>query len=124
QDLQVSGSAGWGGRAARGEFAPVLIDLDNRGKKDADLSITVLWAASSATQPQENPSFQNLSGRVGPAHFVNLTLHPQSRKRLSLSVLTPDSAQISVWVFALDEKGRSVARAELAIRLLDPHQRL
>src|SRR5689334_19349117 len=98
QDLQVSGAAGWGGRALRGEYAPVLIDLDNRGKKDVDLSIAVVWAASFATQPQESPTYQSVSGRVGPVHRVAVRLPKNSRKRLSLGVLTPDSAQISVWV--------------------------
>ncbi|HVE39212.1 MAG TPA: hypothetical protein VNM14_04945 [Planctomycetota bacterium] len=124
QDLQVSGSAGWGGRALRGEYAPVLLDVDNRGKKDADLTIAVIWASSFATQPSESPSYQSISGRVGPAHLISLSLPKNSRKRLSLSLMTPDSAQISVWAFALDDKGRTVARAELTTRLLDPHKQI
>jgi hypothetical protein len=124
QDLQVSGSAGWGGRALRGEYVPVLLDLDNRSRKDTDLRVAVIWASTFATQPQENPSFQTLSGRVGPAHLVSLTLPKNSRKRLSLSLMTPDSAQVSVWAFALDEKDRTLARAELTVRLLDPQQRI
>jgi hypothetical protein len=124
QDLQVSGSAGWGGRALRGEYAPVLVDLDNRGKKDVDLSVAVVWASSFSTQPTESPTYQTVAGRVGPSHLVKLALPKNSRKRLSLSLLTPDSAQISVWVFALDDNGRTVARAELTTRLLDPHKQI
>jgi hypothetical protein len=124
QELQLSGVAGWGGRALRGEYAPVLLDLDNRGKKDAELRIAVVWAASFATQPSENPLYQTVSGRVGPTHLLSLTLPSHSRKRLSLSLLTPDSAQISVWAFALDEKDRTVARTELPVRLLDPEKQI
>jgi hypothetical protein len=124
QELQVSGSAGWGGRAARGEFTPVLVDLDNRGKKDVDLTLAVVWASTFATQPQESPSFTSVAGRVGPAHLAALTLPKNSRKRLSLSLLTPDTAQISVWAFALDDKGRTLARSELSVRLVDPHKRI
>ena len=48
----------------------------------------------------------------------------KARKRLSLSILTPDSTQLSVWAFALDGDGRTLARAELTIRFVDLHKRI
>src|SRR6185295_20081345 len=55
QDLQVSGAAGWGGRTIRGEHAPVVVDLDNRGKKDVDVDLAVTWAAGFGSQASETP---------------------------------------------------------------------
>jgi hypothetical protein len=124
QEIQVSGAAGWGGRSLRGESTPVLIDLDNRGKKDVDLTLAVTWANNFSAQSQENPSFDTVFGRSGPVHYLSLTLPAKSRKRISLSLLTPDSSQMSVWAFALDLKGGTLARGELGTRLLDPSKRI
>jgi hypothetical protein len=125
QEIQVSGAAGWGGRAHRGEPAPVLLDLDNRGKRDAELTIAVTWANNFSAQAQENPSLDTVFGRIGPVHQLSLTLPAKSRKRISLTLLTPDSSQISVWAFALDAKsGRTLARGELGARLLDANKRI
>jgi hypothetical protein len=124
QEVQVSGSAGWGGRVIRGEHAPVNIDLDNRGKKDIELVIAVTWAATFATQSRENPSLGDVFGRSGPVHHVAVTLPAKTRKRISLTLLTPDSSQMSVWAFAEDSKGRTVARGELLARVFDANKRI
>ena len=123
-ELQVSGVAGWGGRVLRGEPAPVLIDLDNFGKKDVDLLVAVTWAGPFAYQAREKPSFDDVFGKTGPAHYLSLTLPAKSRKRLSLSVVTPDAGQSSVWAFAMDKGGRTLARAELSTRTLDTNKRI
>lgn len=123
-ELQVSGAAGWGGRVIRGEHAPVLIDLDNRGKKDIDLVVAVTWAATFATQSSQNPGLSDVFGRTGPVHQVGVTLPAKTRKRISLSLLTPDSSQMSVWAFALDLKGRTLARGELLTRIFDANKRI
>lgn len=124
QEIQISGTAGWGGRAVRGEHAPVLVDLDNRGKKDLEFTIAVTWASSFSTQSSENPTFDSVFGKNGPAHTIAVTLPAKSRKRLSLSLLTPDASMISVWAFALDAGGRTLARGELNVRLVEAHKRV
>jgi hypothetical protein len=125
QELQVSGHAGWGGRVSRGDWAPVLVDLDSRGKKDLDLVIAVTWAANFAHQNVENPSLEGVIGRTGPVHQVALTLPAKSRKRISLSVLTPDTDRLSVWAFALDARnGKTLARFELVVQPIEPHKRI
>jgi hypothetical protein len=125
KEHQVSGAAGWGRRVVRGEPAPVIIDLDNRGKKDVDLLVAVTWAASDAYQTQGNPSFESVSGRNGPVHQSTLTLPAKSRKRLSLWLTTPDNGQSSAWVFAIDARsGKTLAQAELPTRVVDPNKRI
>lgn len=127
KEIQVSGSAGWNGRIARGEWTPVRIDLDNRGKKDADLVVAVTWGGSFATQSNPNPNLDGSTffGRTGPTVRIPVSLPAKARKRLTLSLFTPDSPQISVWAFALDaESGRTLARGELLTRFLDPQKRL
>lgn len=125
--LQVSGSVGWNGRVVPGDWAPVRIDLDNRGRKDANLIIAVTWAGNFGTQSTPNPSFDGTEfyGRTGPALRIALTLPALSRKRLSVSLLVPDTPQISVWAFALDaETGRTLARGELMTKSLDRQKKL
>src|SRR5689334_21259891 len=126
EGIQVSGTAGWGkGAVIRGEHAPVNVDLDNRGKKDVDIILAVTWANNFAAQSRENPSLSDVDGRNGPVHHIAVSLPAKSRKRVSLSLLTPDSSQMSVWAFALDLKGRStLARAELATRIFDANKRI
>jgi len=127
KEIQVSGSAGWNGRVARGEWTPVRVDLDNRGKKDADLVIAITWGGSFATQSNPNPILEGSTffGRTGPTLRIPVTLPAKGRKRLSVSLFTPDFPQISVWAFALDaDSGRTLARGELLTRFLDPQKRL
>jgi hypothetical protein len=127
RDLQVSGSAGWNGRVSRGDWTPVRIDLDNRGKKDADLVIAVTWGGSFATQSSPNPTLEGNSfyGRSGPTVQIPVLLPAKSRKRLTVTLLTPDTQQISVWAFALDRvTGSTLARGEMMTRFLDPQKRL
>ncbi len=124
EGVQVSGAAGWGGRVVRGEHAPVNIDLDNRGKKDVDLIVAVTWANNFGAQSREAPSLGDVDGRIGPVHHIAVSLPAKSRKRVSLSVLTPDSSQMSVWAFALDLKGRTIARGELVTRIFDANKRI
>src|SRR5476651_732502 len=92
KDLQVSGTAGWNGRVSRGDWTPVRIDLDNRGKKDADLIIAVTWGGSFATQSSPNPTLEGNSfyGRSGPTVQIPVLLPAKSRKRLSVILLTSD----------------------------------
>src|SRR6188474_1356241 len=124
EGIQVSGAAGWGGRVVRGEHAPVNIDLDNRGKKDVDIVLAVTWANNFAAQSREAPSLGDVDGRNGPVHQIAVALPAKSRKRVSLSLLTPDSSQMSVWAFALDLKGRTLARGELVTRIFDANKRI
>lgn len=124
QDIQVSGTAGWGGRAQPGESTPVLIDLDNRGKKDVDLTLTVTWASGMAYQAQEKPTLGSVAGRMGPIHTLFVPLPAKSRKRIYLTVLAPD-LPASVWAFAEDaHTGSFLAGGELTVRMLDPNQRI
>lgn len=124
QEIQISGAAGWGGRVVRGEHAPILVDLDNRGKKDVEFTLAATWAAGFANQSSESPSFDTVFGRTGPHVLIPVTLPAKSRKRISLSLLTPDTSQISVWAFALDGRGRTLARGELNVRLVEPNKRV
>lgn len=127
KELQVSGTAGWNGKVVHGDWTPVRIDLDNRGSKDTDLVIAVTWGGSYGTQSSPNPTLEgtNFYGRTGPTLQIPVTLPAKSRKRLSLSILTPDAPQISVWAFALDPtSGRTLARGELMTRFLDAQKRL
>ncbi|HVR85558.1 MAG TPA: hypothetical protein VMU54_14675, partial [Planctomycetota bacterium] len=104
---------------------PALIDLDNRGKKDLELLVSVTWAAPYAYQPVSNPSLDGVSGRAGPVHQVPVALPARSRKRISACLLTPDGAACSVWAFAQDaQSGRTLARGELTVRLADPQKRI
>ncbi len=126
-ELQVSGSAGWNARVSRGDWTPVRIDLDNRGKKDADLVIAITWGGSFATQPTPNPTLDGNTfyGRSGPTLRIPVLLPARSRKRLSVTLFTPDTQQMSVWAFALDAAtGRTLARGEMLTRFLDPQKRL
>jgi len=126
-ELQVSGTAGWNGRIIPGAWTPVLIDLDNRGKKDADLVVAVTWGGSFTTQSTPNPTLEGSSfyGRTGPTLRIPVLLPAKSRKRLSVTLLTPDLPQISPWAFALDAgSGRTLARNEFLTRVLDPQKRI
>ena len=125
KDFQVSGAAGWGGRTLRGEPAPVLVDLDNRGKKDVDIVVAVTWAAPYTYQSQGSPSIDTVFGRTGPVHQVALTLPAKSRKRISLTMIAPDAAQSSAWAYMLDARGGKIlAQAELQTRPLEPNKRI
>jgi len=124
EGIQVSGTAGWGGRVVRGEHAPVNLDLDNRGKKDVDIVIAVTWANNFAAQSREAPSLGDVDGRNGPVHHIAVSLPAKARKRVSLSLLTPDSSQMSVWAFALDLHGRTLARREMVTRIFDANKRI
>ena len=125
QEVQVTGLAGWAGLATRGDWTPALIDLDNRGKKDLDLLISVTWAAGYSYQQSSNPTLDGIFGRAGPVHQLSLSLPAKSRKRISVCLLTPDGAQCNIWAFAQDVKtGRTLARGELTIRLADVQKRI
>src|SRR6185436_560011 len=120
KDFQVSGAAGWGGRVVRGEPAPAVIDLDNRGKKDVDLVVAITWGANFANQMTTNPPLDKVFGRTGPLHHAALTLPAKSRKRITLSMVVPDTGQNSIWVYAIEGRsGATVAMAELATRAID-----
>jgi hypothetical protein len=125
QEVQVTGIAGWGGLATRGDWTPALIDLDNRGKKDLQLTVSVTWGGGYSYQSSANPSLDTLFGRTGVLHQIPVSLPAKSRKRVSLSLLTPEMPGCSVWAFAQDAKsGRTLARGELAVRLADSQRRL
>jgi len=125
QEVQVTGLAGWAGLATRGDWTPALIDLDNRGKKDLDLLLSVTWAAGYSYQSTSNPTLEGVFGRAGPVHQVPVSLPAKSRKRISVCLLTPDGAQCSIWAFAQDvQTGRTLARGELTVRLADVQKRI
>lgn len=125
QEVQITGIAGWGGLATRGDWTPALIDLDNRGKKDLQLTLSVTWAAGYSYQSSANPTLDSIFGRAGVVHQVPVSLPARSRKRVSLSLLTPEGPGSSVWAFAQDApSGRTLARGELAVRLADAQRRL
>src|SRR5258708_7731040 len=125
QEVQVTGLAGWAGLATRGDWTPALIDLDNRGKKDLDLLVSVTWAAGYSYQQSSNPTLDGIFGRAGPVHQVPVSLPAKSRKRISVCLLTPDGAQCNIWAFAQDVKtGRTLARGELTVRLADVQKRI
>lgn len=124
-ELQVSGYAGWGGRVSVGDWTPVLIDLDYRGKKDVDIVLSVTWAANFAHQSVENPSLESVIGRSGPVHQVGLSMPSKTRKRVSVTLLTPEIDRTSIWAFAVDARnGKTLARRELVVRAVEPHKRI
>jgi hypothetical protein len=125
QELQVSGMAGWAGLSTRGDWTPALVDLDNRGKKDLQLVVSVTWAAGFSYQSSPTPTLGDVFGRAGAVHQVPVSLPARSRKRLSLSLLTPEGPACNLWAFAQDAKsGRTLARGELLVRLADAQRRI
>lgn len=125
QEVQVTGIAGWGGYITRGDWTPALIDLDNRGKKDITLIVAVTWAAPYTHQSSANPSLDTVYGRAGPVTLLSIPLPAKSRKRVSVSLPTPDQLPSSIWAFAADEKtGRTVARGEMVTRVTDATKRI
>jgi hypothetical protein len=125
QEVQITGLAGWGGYVTRGDWAPVLIDLDNRGKKDITLVVGVTWAAPFSHQNSANPTLDTIYGRSGPSTLLSVALQAKSRKRISLSLPTPDQLPASVWAFAVDTKtNRTVARGEMMTRPAEPPKRI
>jgi hypothetical protein len=125
QEVQVTGIAGWSGLATRGDWTPALIDIDNRGKKDLQLNVSVVWAAGFGFQPSANPSLDTVYGRAGPVRQIQVSLPAKSRKRLSVSMLTPDGAPCNIWAFAQDAKtNHTLARGELPVRLADVQRRI
>ncbi len=124
RDIQVSGHAGWGGIVARGDWAPALVDVDNRGDKDRDVVLVLAWAFAGSNQSSAAPGLGGLSGRTGPSHHLPLTVAARSRKRVSAAVLAPDQDRMSVWVYATPPKGgRALAMAELPTRSVEPGRR-
>jgi hypothetical protein len=112
-------------RARPGQHRPRQSRQEGRrSRKDVDLVVAVTWANNFGAQSRENPSLGDVDGRIGPVHRIALTLPAKSRKRISLSVLTPDSSQMSVWAFALDLKDRTLARGEMVTRVFDAHKRI
>jgi hypothetical protein len=125
EEVQVTGLAGWAGLARHGDWTPALIDLDNRGKKNLDLLVSVTWAAGYSYQSSGNPTLDGVFGRAGPVHQFAVSLPAHSRKRISACLLTPDGAACNIWAFAQDQKsGRTLARNELVVRLADPQKRI
>src|SRR5579862_6900668 len=125
QDVQVTGIAGWAGLATRGDWTPALIDLDNRGKKDLPLVLSVTWAAGFSYQSSTLPTLDSVFGRAGPVHQIPLTLPAKSRKRLSLCLLTPEGPACNIWAFAQETRsGKTLGRGELPVRLADAQRRI
>src|SRR5882672_2295289 len=125
QEIQVTGLAGWGAYVTRGDWTPVILDLDNRGRKDVDLKVSVVWAAGFASQNSTNPTLDNVFGRTGPVTEILVPLPAKSRKRHSLCLMTPDLVQCNVWAFAQDARsGRTLARFEMLTRAADPQKRI
>jgi hypothetical protein len=125
QDLQISGHAGFSGLVERGQWTPVVVDLDHRGKEDVDLVLSVVWAQPGAVQPVERPTLSSLSGVQGPIHRLGVPLGARSRKRLSLTLRAPDVDRLNVWVVAENAKtGRTVASGEILARSVDEDKRL
>src|SRR5688572_27954964 len=87
QEIQISGNAGWTGRVARGDWTPVFLDIDNRGKDDREIILAVTWAAPGASQSEANPTLQSLGARFGPVHEFPLVVPGKSRKRFSVPLL-------------------------------------
>lgn len=125
QDIQVSGHAGFGGVVERGEWTPLTIDLDNRGKEDVDLVLAVAWGQSGGVQDSDKPTLGSLYGRTGPVHRLPASIAARSRKRLSLGVRAPRGERLNAWVFAESAKtGRTLAAGELLARSLPARQTL
>jgi hypothetical protein len=125
KEHQISGTAGWAGRVLRGEPAPVVIDLDNRGKKTVDVIVAVTWAGGYTYQSQALPRVRRSRGSDRARHPRGPHLPAKSRKRIHLSLITPDSGQSSVWAYVMEAKsGNTLAAAELATRTLEPNKRI
>jgi hypothetical protein len=125
QDIQISGQAGWGGRTVRGDYTPILIDLDNRSGEDRDLVLKTVWAAPEPSQRERDPSLSSLSDKSGPVHLTPVTLPARTRKRITLTLLAPDDARYVPWIFADHPRKRvTFARATLPVRDVDPARRL
>lgn len=125
QDIQVSGHAGFGGVVERGEWTPLTIDLDNRGKEDVDLLLALTWGQSGGVQDSDKPTLASLYGKTGPVHRLPASIAARSRKRLSIGVRAPRGERLSAWVFAESAKtGRTLAAGELLARSLPARQRL
>lgn len=125
QEIQVSGHAGFGGVVERGEWTPLTIDLDNRGKEDVDLVLAVTWGQSSGVQDSDRPTLAGLYGKSGPVHRLPVSIAARSRKRLSLGTRAPRQDRLNAWVFAESAKtGRTLAAGEILSRTLPARQRL
>lgn len=124
QDLQVSGHAGFGGIVARGEWTPLTVDLDYRGKEDLDLVLSFTWGQGQSVQDSANPALSSLYGKTGPVHRLPVSIAARSRKRLSISLRAPLGDTLQAWAFAENARtGRSLAAAELRARSLPAGKR-
>lgn len=114
QEVLVSGHAGWSGLVERGQWAPLVVDLEHRGDEDADLELFVVWASPSEFQ-NEKPLLATLNGKAGPVHRLAVSLGARSRRRLSLTLRVPTAPGLNAWVVA-EKAGRPVAVGEILAR--------
>jgi hypothetical protein len=113
-EVTLEGAAGWAGRSTPGLWAPVSVEVDNRGKKDLDGSIVVQWAYPGASQESARPG--SLAGAVGPRHELPFSIAAGARKRASLSILAPDQEGYHAWAFFAGSDGKVHASRELIVR--------
>lgn len=122
QEILVSGHAGWSGLVERGQWTPLVVDLEHRGDQDVDAELLVSWALPGDVQA-EKPILAGLRGLAGPVHRLPLSLGPRSRRRLSLSLRAPTNPGLHAWVF-VEKSGRTLAAGEILARTADPARRL
>lgn len=122
QEVRLSGAAGFGARAVRGERTPVTVEIENRGP-DRDVLLAIVWAAPGPAQ-RGTPTFASLADRRGPAHHLPVTLPARTRKSISAVLVVPDAENVSVWAFALADGGKTIATQELLTRPVPRSSRL
>jgi hypothetical protein len=122
QDVRVSGHAGLGGSAVRGDLAPVTVEIENRGP-GREIVLALVWALSSHHQPART-DFSALLGRHGPTVRIPVSLPSRSRKIVSTPLVVPDADDLSAWAIVVDPDRKPIAGTELAGRLLPASTRL
>lgn len=122
QEIKISGQAGFGARAVRGEVAPVTVEIENRGP-DREIELALTWGAG-VLQQQTRVTLPSLSGRRGPTVRLRVTLPSKGRKVVSTPLLAPDLEDAAVWAFAIDGSGQTLAGEALLVRLLPAETRL
>ncbi len=122
--IEIKGQAGWGGRVAPGDWAPITVDVDNRGQKDLEGTLVLAWGYQAMYQRSNRPGPDNLEGRAGPRHEIPISIAATARKRISLSLIAPDGDNYSLWGFFVPPKGRILGIGELFTRALEAKKRL